>query len=223
VHRKCKKSERTALCQCFPHGRTAFLRAWLRTARSLQLRARIFSVITGWLRGSARSYSASPTRTVWRFHVPRIWIRSINLCTVAVKRKSQNLANFLPTRPYLVVLFRESLHHYPSQLTLNSLHPIPYDAFAFLHGVHNFPHSSSTRCRAASRNSSRFEKNPPVAEKIQRNGTNNAGKINFHFYRGAQPKLSGRQSLQKLGVTTIIGLRGEHRSESENEKNRQKA
>jgi len=36
--------------------------------------------------------ATSPTRTVWRFHVPRIWIRSINPCRKAVKRKSQNLA-----------------------------------------------------------------------------------------------------------------------------------
>jgi hypothetical protein len=38
---------------------------------------------------------------------PRIWIRSINLCAEAVKRKSQNLAKFFSTRLYLVVPFQE--------------------------------------------------------------------------------------------------------------------
>jgi hypothetical protein len=41
--------------------------------------------------------------SAWRFHVPRIWFRSIELRAVPVKRKSQNLANFLRKRPYLVV------------------------------------------------------------------------------------------------------------------------
>lgn len=48
----------------------------------------------------------SLTRTVWRFHVPRIWIRSIKPCGLPVKRKSQNLANFSSTRLYLVVPLR---------------------------------------------------------------------------------------------------------------------
>ena len=49
----------------------------------------------------------SPTRSVWRFHVPRIWIRSIGLRGVGVKRKSQNLVRKFLWRLYLVVDFLE--------------------------------------------------------------------------------------------------------------------
>ena len=65
---------------------------------------------------------------------------------------------------------------------------------------------------------SRSENNPPFAEKIQLHGVNNAGKINEHFYRGAQPNRDAMQSLKQLGVTTIVDLRGEKHDESENEK-----
>jgi hypothetical protein len=51
----------------------------------------------------------------------------------------------------------------------------------------------------------------PSRKKIQLNGISNAGKINSHFFRGSP-------LLRKLGVTTIIDLRGEHRSHSENKK-----
>ena len=47
----------------------------------------------------------SPTRSVWRFHVPRIWIGSIKRCEKAVKRKSQNLVKNFRERLYLVVAF----------------------------------------------------------------------------------------------------------------------
>ena len=62
------------------------------------------------------------------------------------------------------------------------------------------------------------KKTAPFAEKIQINGVNNAGKINDHLFRGAQPHGDGVQSLHQLGVTTIIDLRGEHRDQSESER-----
>jgi protein tyrosine phosphatase (PTP) superfamily phosphohydrolase (DUF442 family) len=38
----------------------------------------------------------------------------------------------------------------------------------------------------------------------------NAGKINDHFYRGAQPAPAGFAQLKKLGVTTVVDLRLEN-------------
>jgi tyrosine-protein phosphatase SIW14 len=37
----------------------------------------------------------------------------------------------------------------------------------------------------------------------------NSGRINDHLYRGAQPKAEGLTELKKLGITTIVDLRGE--------------
>lgn len=48
-------------------------------------------------------------------------------------------------------------------------------------------------------------------EKLQLPGIHNAGKINDVLYRGAQPKEAGLTELKKLGVTTIVDLRGEDR------------
>jgi len=48
------------------------------------------------------------------------------------------------------------------------------------------------------------------AEKLHIDGIPNAGKINEHLYRGAQPKLAAFAELKKMGVTTIVNLRREH-------------
>src|ERR1700730_17809768 len=37
----------------------------------------------------------------------------------------------------------------------------------------------------------------------------NGGRINDHFYRGAQPRPQGLAELKKLGVTTVVDLRQE--------------
>jgi tyrosine-protein phosphatase SIW14 len=50
---------------------------------------------------------------------------------------------------------------------------------------------------------------PPFAEKIRLNGVSYAGKINGFLYRGSQPNEQGIQQLKKIGVTTIVDLRGE--------------
>jgi tyrosine-protein phosphatase SIW14 len=47
------------------------------------------------------------------------------------------------------------------------------------------------------------------AEKVRIPGVPNSGKINDHLYRGAQPRDPGFLELKKLGVTTIVDLRGE--------------
>jgi len=62
------------------------------------------------------------------------------------------------------------------------------------------------------------EKHPEFAEKVHIEGVKDAGKLNAHLYRGTQPSGKGLRSLHKLGVTTIIDLRGEFRRESSNEK-----
>jgi len=55
-------------------------------------------------------------------------------------------------------------------------------------------------------------------EKLQINGIHNSGKINNVLFRGAQPKESGLPELKKLGVTTIVDLRGEDRDRMEQER-----
>lgn len=57
---------------------------------------------------------------------------------------------------------------------------------------------------------------PPIyGEKLQIAGIHNAGKIHEVLFRGAQPKESGLAELKKLGITTIVDLRGEDREKSE--------
>src|SRR5271156_3236494 len=56
------------------------------------------------------------------------------------------------------------------------------------------------------------------AEKFHLAGVPNSGKINNHFYRGAQPELAALAELQKLGVTTVVNLRREDPAAIESEK-----
>jgi tyrosine-protein phosphatase SIW14 len=56
-----------------------------------------------------------------------------------------------------------------------------------------------------------------VAQKIHISGVSNAGKINASLYRGGQPNQEGLQQLKKLGIDTIVDLRGERRSVREKE------
>ncbi len=51
-------------------------------------------------------------------------------------------------------------------------------------------------------------------EKIHISGIRNAGKINEHLYRGAQPKEQGLAELKKLGVTAVVDLRGENQGKT---------
>src|SRR5712664_2441301 len=69
------------------------------------LRARFFSLRTraaSWLHTDLDS---SLTRSIWRFHVPRLWNRSINGCKFPVKRKTQNVVDVSALRLFVVVLF----------------------------------------------------------------------------------------------------------------------
>ena len=49
----------------------------------------------------------------------------------------------------------------------------------------------------------------PHGEKLKLAGLPNAGKINDSLFRGAQPQAEGFEQLKKLGITTIVDLRGE--------------
>ena len=48
------------------------------------------------------------------------------------------------------------------------------------------------------------------AEKLKIAGVPNAGKISETLLRGAQPSAKGLAELKKLGITTIVDLRGNH-------------
>jgi len=56
------------------------------------------------------------------------------------------------------------------------------------------------------------------AEKIQISGIANAGKVDSFLYRGGQPNEEGIQQLKKLGIDTVVDLRGERRSVMEKER-----
>lgn len=61
---------------------------------------------------------------------------------------------------------------------------------------------------------------PAHGDKLRVAGLPNLGKINDHLYRGAQPHDRGLPELKKLGVTTIVDLRGEDSSRISWEKKR---
>jgi protein tyrosine phosphatase (PTP) superfamily phosphohydrolase (DUF442 family) len=53
------------------------------------------------------------------------------------------------------------------------------------------------------------EMHSAYGEKLRIAGVPNSGKINDHLYRGGQPRDPGLVELKKLGITTIVDLRGE--------------
>ena len=56
---------------------------------------------------------------------------------------------------------------------------------------------------------------PVYGEKLHIAGIHNAGKISDVLFRGAQPKENGLAELKKMGITTIVDLRGEGREKYE--------
>lgn len=50
---------------------------------------------------------------------------------------------------------------------------------------------------------------PALGQKLHIAGIHNGGKISEILYRGAQPQEQGFSELKKLGITTIVDLRGE--------------
>ena len=57
-----------------------------------------------------------------------------------------------------------------------------------------------------------------LAEKMTVSGVKNFGKVNEYLYRGAQPKEEGIEQLKKLGIDTIVDLRGERHGLMEKER-----
>lgn len=91
----------------------------LTTARSHYF-ALVFCGDTGRERGAKPDQDLSPTRSVWRFHVPRIWIRSINGREFSVKRKTQNVVDIFVPRLFVVVLFLRNCRRFN---TFGLFHP----------------------------------------------------------------------------------------------------
>jgi protein tyrosine phosphatase (PTP) superfamily phosphohydrolase (DUF442 family) len=56
------------------------------------------------------------------------------------------------------------------------------------------------------------------AGKMEVPGISDFGKVNEYFYRGAQPKKEGIEELKKLGIDTIVDLRGERHGLMEEER-----
>jgi len=61
-------------------------------------------------------------------------------------------------------------------------------------------------------------KTPDPGQRLHVAGISNAGKINEHLYRGAQPRDGSLMHLRELGITTIVDLRGEDSSLRERER-----
>lgn len=59
---------------------------------------------------------------------------------------------------------------------------------------------------------------PAYAKKIHIAGVSDAGKLNNYLYRGTQPSKRGLRNLRRLGIDTIVDLRGEFRSEMKRER-----
>jgi protein tyrosine phosphatase (PTP) superfamily phosphohydrolase (DUF442 family) len=57
-----------------------------------------------------------------------------------------------------------------------------------------------------------------VAEKMPVRGIKDFGKVDEYLYRGAQPKPEGIEQLKKLGIDTIVDLRGERHALMEKER-----
>ncbi|HEY1424947.1 MAG TPA: dual specificity protein phosphatase family protein [Candidatus Acidoferrum sp.] len=60
-------------------------------------------------------------------------------------------------------------------------------------------------------------------DKLKLPGLPNGGRITSNLYRGAQPHPDGLQELKKLGITTIVDLRGENPQLRETERQQAEA
>jgi tyrosine-protein phosphatase SIW14 len=147
-----------------------------------------------------------------RFHVPRIWICSINGRKFSVKRKTQNVDEISPSCLFVVVVFRIN------RLLFNTFRVVAYHATLLIPArfkmqrtlpilailvvfpLHLFAQTAASAPPIAQ---------PAFGEKLHIAGIHNAGKISDSLYRGAQPKEAAFSELKLLGITTIVDLRGE--------------
>ena len=73
------------------------------------------------------------------------------------------------------------------------------------------PFFAQTQAPAPTQSSTPAATLPAYGEKLHIVGIHNAGKISSVLYRGAQPSEQGLSELKKLGIATIVDLRGEDR------------
>jgi len=156
---------------------------------------------------------STPTRPLRRFHVPRLWNRSINGYKFAVKRKTQNVVDIFPLRLFVVVRF---LHN---RFTVNTFRLVAGHATLFV--IHlNMPRTLPSLAillllplrlflQTAAPNAAAPVRQPAYGQKLHVAGIPNAGKITELLYRGAQPKGAGLAELKMLGINTIVDLRAE--------------
>jgi protein tyrosine/serine phosphatase len=71
---------------------------------------------------------------------------------------------------------------------------------------------------AARQSAAAWPQQHALAEKMAVFGIKDFGKVNEYLYRGAQPKEEGIEELKKLGIDTIVDLRGERRGLMEKER-----
>lgn len=71
--------------------------------------------------------------------------------------------------------------------------------------------------------SSSSHSDPSFAEKITIPGIRDAAKVNDFLFRGSQPSELGLEELKKLGITSIVDLRGELRGRADAEKEQAEA
>ena len=81
-----------------------------------------------------------------------------------------------------------------------------------------FSHPLSAEVRAQSFPPSAMRS--AYAEKLRLPGLPNSGRINDHLYRGAQPRFEGWAELSKLGITTVVDLRGDDPGTMDGERRR---
>ena len=60
-----------------------------------------------------------------------------------------------------------------------------------------------------SRTHTSHSSHPAYAKTVHVHGISDVGKLNDFLYRGSQPNEQGLRERKKLGVTTIVDLRGE--------------
>jgi tyrosine-protein phosphatase SIW14 len=177
-------------------------------------RARFFRFEPGPFRGLTRTFNCSPIGSVWRFHVPRIWIGSINGRKFSVKRKTQNVVEIFPSCLFVVVQFRINRLFFntfrivachvtlliPARFKMKRI--LSFLAILIFFPLHVFAQTAASAPAIAQ---------PAYGQKLHIAGIHNAGKITDLLYRGAQPKEIGFSELKLLGITTIVDLRGEDR------------
>jgi tyrosine-protein phosphatase SIW14 len=84
-----------------------------------------------------------------------------------------------------------------------------------LFGLFTSPLFAQEKASVAARPVAPAAVQPAYGEKLHLTGIPNAGKISDLLYRGAQPKDAGLAELKKLGITTIVDLRGEDRQKTD--------